>query len=234
MVYIARQQLSEARKRRVPLATLAMAMTVAISRSAARSGAPQQVPPMRPGASIQAIDVQTLRPVNCSYTMRLKSAHLRLSHCHSRSTIPRAFHSICPMLGWHCPRGALTCIQAGLDTILAAEGKDRTRLVLNLDKLVPYDTRVDGNNIIVMLGSAYSHDGSASASARCRRSGRGRGTRSRAIHKEHRLPPRRRRRRPHHCEAHRSAHAYQPASDWQSDRRGIQWRRIAAEPDAPL
>ena len=38
---------------------------------------------------------------------------------------------------------------AGLDTILAAETKDRTRLVLNLDKLVPYDTRVDGNNIIV-------------------------------------------------------------------------------------
>jgi type IV pilus assembly protein PilQ len=41
---------------------------------------------------------------------------------------------------------------AGLDSILAAEAKDRTRLVLNLDKLIPYDTRVDGNNIIVMLG----------------------------------------------------------------------------------
>ena len=34
----------------------------------------------------------------------------------------------------------------------AAETKDRTRLVLNMDKLVPYDTRVDGNNIIVLLG----------------------------------------------------------------------------------
>src|SRR6185312_9457881 len=41
----------------------------------------------------------------------------------------------------------------GLDTILAAEAKDRTRLVLNLDKLVPYDTRVDGNNIVVLLGA---------------------------------------------------------------------------------
>ena len=38
---------------------------------------------------------------------------------------------------------------SGVDSILAAETKDRTRLVLNLDKLVPYDTRVDGNNIIV-------------------------------------------------------------------------------------
>ncbi len=45
---------------------------------------------------------------------------------------------------------------SGLDSILAAEAKDRTRLVLNLDKLVPYDTRVNGNNIIVMLGSAGS------------------------------------------------------------------------------
>src|ERR1700745_2995870 len=41
---------------------------------------------------------------------------------------------------------------SGLDSIVAAEAKDRTRLVMNLDKLVPYDTRVDGNNIIVNLG----------------------------------------------------------------------------------
>jgi type IV pilus assembly protein PilQ len=42
----------------------------------------------------------------------------------------------------------------GLDTIVAAEAKDRTRLVLNLDKLVPYTTRVEGNNIVVMLGAS--------------------------------------------------------------------------------
>ena len=45
---------------------------------------------------------------------------------------------------------------SGLDSILAAEAKDRARLVMNLDKLVPYDTRVDGNNIIVMLGTSSS------------------------------------------------------------------------------
>ena len=42
---------------------------------------------------------------------------------------------------------------AGVDTILAAEAKDRTRLVLNLDRLLPYETRLDGNNIVVTLGS---------------------------------------------------------------------------------
>ena len=62
----------------------------------------------------------------------------------------------------------------GLDTILAAEAKDRTRLVLNLDKLVPYTTKVDGNNIVVTLGagqvqastsSGASGSSSATASA---------------------------------------------------------------------
>src|SRR6202030_1846563 len=51
---------------------------------------------------------------------------------------------------------------SGLDTILAAETKDRTRLVLNLDKLVPYDMHVQGSNIIVMLGGSA---GRASAGA---------------------------------------------------------------------
>jgi type IV pilus assembly protein PilQ len=52
---------------------------------------------------------------------------------------------------------------SGLDTILAAETKDRTRLVLNLDKLVPYDTRVDGNNIIVMLGGSAARASAGAA-----------------------------------------------------------------------
>src|SRR3974377_557830 len=37
---------------------------------------------------------------------------------------------------------------SGLDTIVAAETKDRTRLVLNLDKLLPYDTRAAGKNTV--------------------------------------------------------------------------------------
>jgi len=41
-----------------------------------------------------------------------------------------------------------------LDTVLAAEAGGRTRVVLNLDQMVPYSTRVDGNNIVVTLDSA--------------------------------------------------------------------------------
>ena len=42
----------------------------------------------------------------------------------------------------------------GLDTILAAQTPDRSRLVLNLDKMMPYALKVDGNNVIITLGAA--------------------------------------------------------------------------------
>lgn len=41
-----------------------------------------------------------------------------------------------------------------LSTILAAESGGRTRVVLNLDVMVPYETRVSGNSVFVMLGSS--------------------------------------------------------------------------------
>ncbi|MEQ1801038.1 MAG: type IV pilus secretin PilQ [Gammaproteobacteria bacterium] len=46
-----------------------------------------------------------------------------------------------------------------LDTILAAEADGRTRVVLNLDRMVPYETRVDGNAVVVILGAAAPAEG---------------------------------------------------------------------------
>ncbi len=40
-----------------------------------------------------------------------------------------------------------------LDTVLAAEASGRTRVVLNLARMVPYDTRVSGNTITITLGA---------------------------------------------------------------------------------
>ena len=48
-----------------------------------------------------------------------------------------------------------------LDTVLTAEANGRTRVVLNLDEMVAYDTRVDGNTVYVTLG-ADSADASVS------------------------------------------------------------------------
>src|SRR5580658_8552820 len=53
----------------------------------------------------------------------------------------------------------------GLDTILAAPTADRSRLVLVLDKMMPYSMKVDGNNIIITLGQAASEGAVVSTGA---------------------------------------------------------------------
>ncbi|HTY93075.1 MAG TPA: type IV pilus secretin PilQ, partial [Steroidobacteraceae bacterium] len=51
----------------------------------------------------------------------------------------------------------------GLDTILAAQTADRSRLVLNLDKMLPYAMKVDGNSIVITLGVAAGSQAVAAA-----------------------------------------------------------------------
>jgi len=53
----------------------------------------------------------------------------------------------------------------GVDTVLAAEANGRTRLVVNVDTLLPYTTKVDGNLIVVTLGSQPGADVSRPAVA---------------------------------------------------------------------
>ncbi len=48
--------------------------------------------------------------------------------------------------------------QGPLDTILTAEANGRTRVVLNLDLMVPYETRRSGNTIFVTLGDGDDYD----------------------------------------------------------------------------
>ncbi len=43
--------------------------------------------------------------------------------------------------------------QGPLDTVTVAEAQGRTRVVLNMDYMVPYQTRVEGDTIVVNLGS---------------------------------------------------------------------------------
>jgi type IV pilus assembly protein PilQ len=47
-----------------------------------------------------------------------------------------------------------------LDTVTAAEANGRTRIVLNLDAMVPYETTVDGNMVRVVIGGGQSVSGS--------------------------------------------------------------------------
>jgi type IV pilus assembly protein PilQ len=53
----------------------------------------------------------------------------------------------------------------GVDTIIAAESNGRSRVVLNLEQQMPYQSHVSGNDLIVMLGTAVESRGAASAKA---------------------------------------------------------------------
>jgi len=103
---------------------------------------------------LQAIDVQTLPGQQLQLTMRLSGpAAEPLSFTIDN---PARISFDLPNTTLALPSRRIEVKAAGLDTILAAEAQDRTRLVLNLDRLVQYDTRVDGNNIVVTLGAASS------------------------------------------------------------------------------
>jgi type IV pilus assembly protein PilQ len=57
----------------------------------------------------------------------------------------------------------------GIATILAAEANGRSRLVLDLDQPMPYQTRIDGNDIVMVVGKSATRvasTGPAAAAAR--------------------------------------------------------------------
>ena len=113
--------------------------------------------------ALQAIDVQPLTGQQLQLTMRLSGpASQPMSFTIDN---PARISFDLPNTTLALPSRRIDVHAAGLDTILAAETKDRTRLVLNLDKLVPYDTRVEGNNIIVLLGGASAATAAAAAPA---------------------------------------------------------------------
>jgi type IV pilus assembly protein PilQ len=100
---------------------------------------------------LQAIDVQPLPGKQLQLTMRLSGpATEPLSFTIDN---PARISFDLPNTSLALPSRRIDVKASGLDTILAAEAKDRTRLVLNLDRLVPYETRLDGNNIVVTLGA---------------------------------------------------------------------------------
>jgi type IV pilus assembly protein PilQ len=113
--------------------------------------------------ALQAIDVQPLPGQQLQLTMRLSGpAPQPLAFTIDN---PARISVDLPNTTLALPSRRIDVHASGLDTILAAETKDRTRLVLNLDKLVPYDTRVEGNNVVLMLGAAGAAAGAATAAA---------------------------------------------------------------------
>jgi len=119
--------------------------------------------------ALQSIDVQPLPGQQLQLTMRLSGpAPQPMAFTIDN---PARISVDLPNTTLALPSRRIDVHTAGLDNILAAETKDRTRLVLNLDKLVPYDTRVEGNNVIMVLGAGAATAAPAAAAASTATSG---------------------------------------------------------------
>jgi len=111
------------------------------------------------GLKLQAIDVQTLPGQQLQLRLRLNGpAPEPLSFTIDR---PARISLDLPGTGLALESRRIDVKAGGVDTILAAEAGGRTRLVLNLDELMPYQTRVDGNNILVTIGGAQTQAAAA-------------------------------------------------------------------------
>jgi type IV pilus assembly protein PilQ len=104
------------------------------------------------GPALQSIDVQPLANERMRLTLHLSGpAPKPLSF-----TIddPARIAIDLPNTTLALPSRRIDVQSGGLNSILAAEGKHRSRLVLSLDKMMPYDVRRQGDEILVDLGSS--------------------------------------------------------------------------------
>ena len=91
----------------------------------------------RPGSKFEIrLDFDAAPPEMKSYTIE-KPARLAIDFAGTSSALERKRYSL--------PYGNAT-------GVVVLESGERTRLVVNLVKLVPYETRVDGNSLYVVVG----------------------------------------------------------------------------------
>jgi type IV pilus assembly protein PilQ len=114
--------------------------------------------------SLQSIDVQTIGGKQVQLTLHLSGpAPEPMSFTIDK---PARISLDLPGVTLALPARRIDVASAGVDTVLAAEASGRTRVVLNLDALQPYQTRVAGNDIIVTVGAgAIDTAGAALAAA---------------------------------------------------------------------
>jgi type IV pilus assembly protein PilQ len=139
----------------------AVGMLVALSARAADA-----VPAAAAAApnTLQTIDVQTLSGNQLQLTLHLAGpAPEPLAFTIDK---PARISLDLPNTSLAVPSRRIDVGSAGVDTVLAAEANGRTRIVLNLDQALPYQTRVSGNDIVVLVGAvSNTHAGAKTAGA---------------------------------------------------------------------
>jgi type IV pilus assembly protein PilQ len=100
--------------------------------------------------TLQTIDVQTLSGNQLQLTLHLSGpAPVPLAFTIDK---PARISLDLPNTALALPSRRIDVGSAGVDSVLAAEANGRTRIVLNLDQQMPYQTRVSGNDIVVLVG----------------------------------------------------------------------------------
>jgi type IV pilus assembly protein PilQ len=116
-----------------------------------------------PGNTLQSIDVQTIGGKQVQLTLHLSGpAPEPMSFTIDK---PARISIDLPGTTLALPARRIDVASAGVDTVLAAEASGRSRIVLNLDQLLPYQTRVAGNDIIVTVGAGVTAMAAAPAPA---------------------------------------------------------------------
>jgi type IV pilus assembly protein PilQ len=104
------------------------------------------------GSVLQSIDVQPLPNERMRLTLHLSGpAPKPLSFTINN---PARIAIDLPDTSLALPSRRIDVQSGGLESVLAAEGKHRSRLVLSLDKMMPYDIVRQGDEVLVTLGSA--------------------------------------------------------------------------------
>jgi type IV pilus assembly protein PilQ len=127
-------------------------MLVAVSARAAEGTADASAAPAAAAATntLQSIDVQTLNGNQLQLTLHLSGpAPEPLAFTIDK---PARISLDLPNTALALPSRRIDVGRAGVDTVLAAEANGRSRVVLNLDQTEPYQTKVNGNDIVVLVG----------------------------------------------------------------------------------
>jgi type IV pilus assembly protein PilQ len=100
---------------------------------------------------LEAVDVQTLSGQQVQLKLHLSGpAPTPLSFTIDK---PARITFDLPNTSLALPSRRIDVRSGGVDTVLAAEAGGRSRLVLNVDSLMPYSTKVEGNDIFITVGS---------------------------------------------------------------------------------
>jgi type IV pilus assembly protein PilQ len=102
------------------------------------------------GPALQSIDVQPLANERTQLTLHLSGpAPQPLSFTIDN---PARIAIDLPNTTLALPSRRIDVQSGGLGSIVAAEGKNRSRIVLGLDRMMPYDIQRQGNDIVVTVG----------------------------------------------------------------------------------